>query len=89
MWERLASMKQEHAMAASQCEYIGDSNDKQDDGSIGVEDSVSQLAEAVQEMVQDAIGEVLPLAKAIKVYNRYFSCRHFSIFDYVFRLKDE
>uniref|UniRef100_K1QUR5 Uncharacterized protein n=1 Tax=Magallana gigas TaxID=29159 RepID=K1QUR5_MAGGI len=57
MWERLASMKQEHAMAASQCEYIGDSNDKQDDGSIGVEDSVSQLAEAVQEMVQDAIGE--------------------------------
>lgn len=89
MWERLASMKQEHAMAASQCEYIGDSNDKQDDGSIGVEDSVSQLAEAVQEMVQDAIGEVLPLAKAIKVHNRYFSCRHFCIFDYVFRLKDE
>lgn len=88
MWERLASMKQEHAMAASQCEYIGESNDKQDDGSIGVEDSVSQLAEAVQEMVQDAIGEVLPLAKALK-YNRYFTWRHFSIFDYVFRLKDE
>lgn len=66
MWERLASMKQEHAMAASQCEYIGDSNDKQDDNSIGVEDSVSQLAEAVQEMVQDAIGEVLLLAKGIK-----------------------
>lgn len=82
-------MKQEHAMAASQCEYIGESNDKQDDSSIGVEDSVSQLAEAVQEMVQDAIGEVLPMAQALKVYNRYFTCRHFSIFDYVFRLKDE
>lgn len=65
-------MKQEHAMAANQCEYIGESNDKQDDGSIGVEDSVSQLAEAVQEMVQDAIGEVLPLAKAIKVQQMFF-----------------
>lgn len=55
-------MKQEHALAANQCDYISGSNDKQDDGSIGIEDSVSQLAEAVQEMVQDAIGEVLPLA---------------------------
>lgn len=60
-------MKQEHALAANQCDYICGSNDKQDDGSIGIEDSVSQLAEAVQEMVQDAIGEVLPLAQALKV----------------------
>lgn len=67
MWERLASMKQEHALAANQCDYISGSNDKQDDSSIGIEDSVSQLAEAVQEMVQDAIGEVLPLAQALKV----------------------
>lgn len=58
-------------MVVSQCEYIGDSNDKQDDGSIGVEDLVSQLVEVVQEMVQDVIGEVLFLVKVLK-YNRYF-----------------
>ena len=58
MWERLTSMRQEHALAANQCECIG-SSDKPKEQETEAEDSVSQLAEAVQEMVQDGIGEVM------------------------------
>lgn len=51
-------MRQEHALAANQCECIG-SSDKPKEQETEAEDSVSQLAEAVQEMVQDGIGEVM------------------------------
>lgn len=45
-------------MAAHQCEGLSGSVDSQDVADQPAENAVAQLAEAVGELVQDAIGEV-------------------------------
>jgi hypothetical protein len=66
-------MKQEHVMAAHQCESLSGSVDNQEAADHTDEDSVSQLAEAVAELVQDAIGEVGIKAHGVKDIVRWNS----------------